>query len=75
MFALSTNQFEKNAWGPIGSYSALGAALSVVFTGVIYVFVCLKARAGAFGIGSVTQYVASTTALASGFAMLMTTLG
>lgn len=75
MFTLSTNQFEKNAWGPMGLYSALGAALSVTFTGVIYVFVCLKARAGAFGIGSVTQYIASITALASGFAMLMTTLG
>lgn len=75
MFALSTAQLEKNAWGPIGVYSALGAAFSVAFTGVIYVFVCLKARAGAFGIGSVTQYIASITALASGFAMLMTTLG
>ena len=32
-------------------------------TGVVYLFVCLKAAAGAFGIGMVTQYVGSVTAL------------
>ncbi len=30
---------------------------SMVFTGVIYLYVCLKAWGGAFGVGSVTQYV------------------
>jgi len=39
---------------------------------VIYLFVCLKAWAGAFGIGAVTQYVGAVSRLASGFTRLMT---
>ena len=42
-----------------GFYSAGSAAVSVIFTGCAYVFVCMKALAGAFGIGEVTQYVSS----------------
>lgn len=34
---------------------------------VIYLFVCLKAWAGAFGIGEVTQYVGAVSRLVSGF--------
>ena len=44
-----------------GFYSAGSAAVSVIFTGCAYVFVCMKALAGAFGIGEVTQYVSSIT--------------
>ncbi len=58
--------FSKYAKGPIGLYSAAGSALSVVFTGFVYAFVCLKAIAGAFGVGSVTQYVSAITMLAGG---------
>lgn len=73
---LSVNdQLNANAKGPLGGYSALGAALSVAFTGIIYLYVCLKARAGAFGVGAVTQYIASITSLAAGFSMLLNTLG
>ncbi|MDE6675615.1 MAG: ABC transporter ATP-binding protein/permease, partial [Acetatifactor sp.] len=39
---------------------------------VIYLFGCLKAWAGAFGIGEVTQYVGAITRLASGFTGFMT---
>lgn len=39
---------------------------------VIYLFVCLKAWAGAFGIGEVTQYVGAVSRLASGFTGFMT---
>jgi len=42
---------------------------------VVYIFVCLKALGGAFGIGSVTQYIGSITALAGGVASLISTLG
>ena len=38
---------------------------------VIYLFVCLKAWAGAFGIGEVTQYVGAVSRLASGFTGFM----
>ncbi len=49
--------------GKGGALNALNAALSAVPTGAVYLFVCLKAAAGAFGIGMVTQYVGSVTAL------------
>ena len=67
--------FAHLAQGPIGLYSAASAAVSVVFTGVAYAFVCLKALAGAFGIGSVTQYVASITKVSGGISQLIVALG
>ena len=45
----------------MGIYAAASAAVSGILTGVIYVFVCLKAWAGAFGIGMMTQYIGSIT--------------
>ena len=39
----------------VGLSKALAASLSAVLSGVVYVFVCLKALGGSFGIGSVTQ--------------------
>lgn len=56
-------------WG--GLLHAASAAVSVLFTGLIYGFVCLKAWGGAFGVGEVTQYVAAVTALAGGLTELM----
>ncbi len=67
--------FAQYAKGPIGFYSAASAAVSVIFTGFVYVFVCLKAWAGAFGIGSVTQYIASVTRLSSSVSSLIGTAG
>lgn len=61
--------------GPIGLYSAASSAVSVIFTGVVYLYVCLKAWAGAFGIGSVTQYIASATKVSGGVSSLISTLG
>ena len=63
------------ARGPMGLYQALGAGMSTVLTGMVYVFVCLKSWAGAFGVGSVTQYVGAVTALSTGVASLITTVG
>ena len=47
-----------------GIYAGLSQAIFAVLTGLIYVFVCLKAWGGAFDIGAVTQYVGAVTALA-----------
>lgn len=63
------------ARGPMGLYAAASAAVSVVFTGVAYAFVCLKALAGAFGLGSVTQYVAAITKVSSGMSSLVSGIG
>ena len=71
----SKGLFAGYARGPMGFYNAASAAVSVLFTGVIYLFVCLKAWAGAFGIGSVTQYAASVTKAASGLSSLIEIAG
>lgn len=62
-------------WGPMGLLGAASAGISRAFAGVVYLFVCLKAWGGAFGIGSVTQYVAAVTALSGGIAKLFETFG
>ena len=71
----SAGLFAHLAWGPIGLYAAAGSAMSVLFTGVVYVFVCLKALAGAFGLGAVTQYVTSITKVSGGMSNLVAAFG
>lgn len=71
----SDGLFAHLALGSMGLYAAASAAVSVIFTGVVYAFVCLKALAGAFGLGSVTQYVASITKVSGGMSSLVSTLG
>ncbi len=67
--------FAKLSIGPKGLYSAAASGVSVIFTGIVYLFVCLKALAGAFGLGSVTQYVASVTKVANGVSSFISTIG
>ena len=43
--------------GPLGLLIGASKAVDRTFTGMIYLFVGLKAVGGAFGVGSVTQYV------------------
>ena len=61
--------------GPMGAWAAAGASLGSVLTGIVYVFVCLKAWAGAFGVGSVTQYVGAVTALSQSVSTLIICIG
>lgn len=63
------------AAGPVGLLYALSSALSIVFTGIVYLFTCLKAWAGAFGVGSVTQYISAVTALSRNISSLLEILG
>lgn len=71
----SNGPFAKLSRGPIGLYNAASSAVSVIFTGVVYMFVCLKAWAGAFGLGAVTQYVASITKVSAGLSGLFSAVG
>ena len=59
----------KGGFGLCLAGRALGEKLLM---SVIYLFVCLKAWAGAFGIGEVTQYVGAVSRLASGVTGFMT---
>ena len=67
--------FAKYSWGPIGLFRAASAAVSVIFTGIVYAFVCIKAWAGAFGLGSVMQYISAITRVSQGVSSLFYTLG
>ena len=67
--------FAKLARGPMGLFSALAAIISRLLLGLIYVFVCAKAWGGAFGIGSVTQYIGACTALFVGVSELVVRIG
>lgn len=69
------SQIAKWARGPMGLYVAAAFAVSRVFTGVVYLFVCLKAWGGAFGIGAVTQYIGAITSLANGVSSLLFVAG
>ncbi len=71
----SKGPFAKYAVGPVGLYRAGSALVSVVFTGVVYVFVCLKAWAGAFGVGAVTQYIASISKVSKSVSTLISQIG
>lgn len=59
----------------MGLWMAASRAISVVLTGVVYLFVCLKAWAGAFGVGSVTQYVGAISSLFLGISDLLEQFG
>jgi len=69
------SQLAKYAWGPMGMLAGAGTALSHVLTVVIYVFVCLKAWGGAFGVGSIMQYIGAITALSGGISTFISFFG
>lgn len=71
----SKGYFSKLSKGPIGLYAALSSVFSVLFTGIVYAFVCLKALGGAFGLGSITQYISSITKVSTGVSDLVRALG
>ena len=62
----------KKKYAPMNS---LSVAIGFILTAIIYLFVCLKAWAGAFGIGSVTQYISAITLLSHSLSKLLQTLG
>ncbi len=71
----SSGVFAKLAAGPMGLYRGASAAVSCIFLAVVYLYVCFKAWAGAFGIGEVSRYVASITKVSAGVSDLIRTVG
>ncbi len=67
--------FDLKYLGPMGWLGGFARGWPAVSTAVIYVYVCLKAWAGAFGIGSVTQYISAITALTDGVNTFLEALG
>ncbi len=56
-------------------YGALSTAVSYLSNGLIYLYVALKAFAGAFGVGGIVQYVGAISQFGSGFASVLTNIG
>jgi ATP-binding cassette subfamily B protein len=69
------SKMSKYARGRMGLLAAASAAVSHVFTAIIYIFVCLKAWGGAFGVGSIMQYVGAVTAFSGGISQLIKFFG
>jgi len=72
-------KFRFETWEKCAKYSAkfnsLSAGVSYLSNGLIYLFVALKAFAGAFGIGGIVQYVGAITQFSKGIALLLTHIG
>ena len=70
--AVSMPAFERARKGKFGILNATGNAVSALLMGLAYLFVCLKAYGGAFGLGAVTQYVGAATNFFVGIGGLFT---
>jgi len=69
------SNWAKFSRGRAGVAAAASGGVSQIFTGLAYMFVCLKALGGAFGVGSVTQYIGAITALSGGIYALVVSIG
>ena len=69
------SQLARDGWGPIGAFSAASKVVDRAFAGVVYLFVGLKALGGAFGVGSVAQYVGALAGLTGGLSDLLVVVG
>ena len=59
----------------MGMWAVCAKLISGLLTGTAYLFVCLKSFAGAFGVGSVTQYISSITKLFQGISDFLKYMG
>ena len=65
----------KYAKGGQGIFAAFSSAASGFFTGIVYLFVCVKSWTGAFGVGYITQYISAITRLSTNIGTFLSTLG
>ena len=63
------------AKGKMGVLGGFSASIATLITGFAYLFTCLKAIGGAFGEGSITQYVGAITTLAGNVTLLLQAYG
>ena len=63
------------AKGKVGLLGVLSGIVSKLFQLLVYLYVCLKAWAGAYGVGAISQYVAAVTAVATGASKFISTWG
>jgi ATP-binding cassette subfamily B protein len=56
-------------------FNTAGTAVTCLCNGIIYLFVALKALAGAFGVGDIVLYVGAITLFSSGFSSMLVNIG
>ncbi len=71
----SKGYFAKLAKGKMGLLQAASAVTATLFTATVYLYVCVKGWAGAFGVGSITQYIGAITMFAGSFRTIIQQLG
>lgn len=71
----SKGPFAKIAKTKTGFLDAGSTVVGALFTGMVYLYVCVKGWAGAFGVGAITQYVGAVTLLAGSFRTILGQLG
>jgi ATP-binding cassette subfamily B protein len=69
------SQMVKYGWGPMGGYRALASSITQIFTGIVYLFVCLKAWGGAFGVGGAAQYIGAISGFSEGLSGVLGAMG
>lgn len=60
----SRGYFANLARGKVGFLNLAANTISHIFTLLVYLYVCLKAWAGAFGVGEITQYIGALSNIA-----------
>lgn len=69
------SKIAKAAEGPMGFTYVAANIIDCLFTVAVYLFVCLKAWAGAFGVGAVTQYISAVTLLYGNLVQILGNFG
>jgi len=72
---LPGSKIAQAAKGPMGGFNALAEAIFVLFYGITYTYVGVKAWTGAFQAGSTLQYISAIVLLSKGVSSLVEILG
>lgn len=75
MLITETCQTAHYARGPMGLLISGGEAVTRLANGLAYLFVCLKAAGGAFGVGLVSRYLGALTAFSGGISECLEAFG
>ena len=70
----SGNTFFRLRRGRMGVLKSVSSSVSALLMGFVYLFVCLKACGGAFGLGETAQYLGAATNLFQGLVTLVNML-
>ncbi len=71
----SQGYFANLARGKVGLLNLASNTVSHIFTLLVYLYVCLKAWAGAFGVGEITQYVGALSNIAGSMGQFLKVWG